>query len=1087
MNRRRSSVRFCFTSVAAALILFLATCTRQPAPGPQEGSGQGAPVASVDRSYLQLLRWRPVGPSRGGRVVAVAGDPVNKLVFYHGATGGGVWKTEDGGLNWRNVSDGYFGTGSVGAVEVAPSNPNIVYVGMGEACIRGNVSHGDGVYKSTDAGKTWTKVGLELTSQIARVRIHPKNADIVYVAALGDPWGPNPDRGVFRTKDGGRSWEKVLFRSEKAGAVDLLIDPTNPNVLYASILEIQRFPWGLRSAGPGTGLFKTTDGGNTWTELTGRPGLPDGPKGRIGIALSPSRPTRVWAIIDAEPGKKGLFRSDDGGQNWRRVTDNANLTQRPWYYHHIFADPKDPETLWVLNVNLWKSTDGGEKFQQVAVPHGDNHDLWIDPADPLRMIEGNDGGATITFNGGKSWSTILNQPTAQIYHVAADHGFPYRIYGAQQDNTTICVPSRSDYGRITIEEWETVGGGEDGYVVPHPTDPNIVYAADHHWLHQYDRRTHQIRDISPNPETHYGWGSADINYRFWWTYPVGVSAHDPKILYVTSQFLHRSTNEGHSWEIISPDLSRADPKTLERTPSYANPQTQDYWGPITREAYGPEWYATIFAFAESPARAGVLWAGSDDGYIHVSRDAGKNWEKVTPPDLPEFGLISIIDPSPHDPAAAYVAATRYKLQDRHPYLYKTTDYGKTWTKITNGIPDGDFTRTIREDPGRRGLLYAGTETGVYVSFDDGAHWQSLRLNLPVVPVHDLLVKDGDLVAATHGRSFWILDNISLLHQLDADAISDPVHLFHPRETVRFKQGAALAGRLGSGSANDGENPPNGVVVPFYLKEKPTGAVTLKILRERGATTEEVRTFTLDTSGVAPVAETPRASGGEEGEAPAAARTRRATAVAGANTFIWDMRYPAADVIAGVVFQGRAAGPLAAPGTYRVELAAGGRTYTESFKLVRDSRLPYSDADLEEQFKFLIGVRDKLTETMNVVRRIRDMRKRAEEAVAKAKSGGNADALEKALTALNDKLYPIEERLVQYRARAGQDLINYPTAIDSKLARLLDFASMADAPPTQGAKDLFSRLSQGVADRVKLVDEVERREYAALMRLAGLTP
>ncbi len=631
----------------------------------------GSPAAfgqAVDGSYLELLKWRSIGPSRGGRVLAVAGHPENPLVFYQGTAGGGVWKTEDGGLAWHNVSDGFFGTGSVGAIAVAPSDPDVVYVGMGETCIRGNASIGDGVYKSVDGGKTWTHLGLEKTLQIARVRVHPQDPNLVYVAALGDAWGPNPERGVYRSRDGGTSWEKVLYRDEDSGAIDLVVDPSHPEVLYASLLELRRFPWGFRSAGPGTGLFKTTDGGDTWTELTDNPGLPSGPRGRIGVAVSPARPDRVWAIIDADIGKKGVFRSDDAGKTWERLTDNADLTQRPWYYHHIIAHPTDPETVYVLNVRFWKSTDGGSTYEQIRVPHGDNHDLWIDPKNPDRMVEANDGGATVSFNGGRSWTTLLNQPTAQLYHVAVDHQVPYRVYGSQQDNTSISLPSRSDYGRITLEEWYSVGGGEDGYIAPRTDDANIVYAGDHHWVYRYDHRTKQIRDISPNPETHYGWGSADINYRFWWTYPVMTSPHDPNVLYVTSQFVHKTTNEGQSWEIISPDLSRADPKTLEKTPSYLDPETGPYWGPITREAYGPEWYATIFSFAESPSKAGVLWAGSDDGYIHVSQDGGASWKNVTIPDIPEFALMSIIDPSPHDPATAYVAATRYKLSDHSPYL-----------------------------------------------------------------------------------------------------------------------------------------------------------------------------------------------------------------------------------------------------------------------------------------------------------------------------------------------------------------------------------------------------------------------------------
>ncbi len=1013
-------------------------------------------------------------------MVAVTGDPVNKLVFYFGATGGGIWKTEDGGVSWNNVSDGFVKTGSVGALAVAPSNTNIVYAGMGEACVRGNASYGDGVYKSTDAGKTWTNVGLVATRSIARVRVHPKNPDLVYVAALGDPWGPSPDRGVFRSKDGGKTWEKVLFSTNQAGAADLVMDPTNPDILYASTLDLHRYPWGFTSAGPGTGLFKSTDGGSHWTNLTDRPGLPGGPKGRIGIAIAPAMPNRVWALIDAEPGKKGLYRSDDAGQTWRHLTDDAELTMRPWYYHHIFADPKDPNLIYVLNVGAWKSRDGGEKFEPFRPPHGDHHDLWIDPEDPKRMIEGNDGGATISFNGGTSWSTILNQPTAQIYHVVADHQFPYHIYGSQQDNTTMALPSRSDFGRITIEDWETVGGGEDGYIATNLTDSNIIYAANHHWLTRYDRRTKQVRDISPNPETHYGWGAADINYRFWWTYPVMTSPTKPNTLYVTSQYVHRSTDEGQSWQVISPDLTRHDPKTLEHTPSYGHEETEPYWGPITREAYGPEWYATVFSFAESPVNANVLWAGSDDGYVQVSRDAGKNWTKVTPPDLPEFALISIIEPSPHNAAEAYVAATRYKLQDNRPYLYKTSDYGKTWTKIITGIPDYDFTRVIREDPQRPGLLFAGTETGAYVSFDDGAHWQPLKLGLPVVPVHDLLVKEGDLVAATHGRGFWILDNVALLRQFNATSLNDRVHVFTPPTTVRFRANAGAAGGFGNDPSGTGENPPAGVDIPFYLKDAPSGPVTLKIVRERNGASEDVRTFAMDTSGRAAPAGAGRGGGGGR-----RGRGGRATAVQGANNFVWDFRYAPPNVIPDAVFQGQAVGPLAAPGNYRVELTVAGQTYTQPFKLVKDPRLSYTDAELEEQFQFMKRVSDRLEQTMSTVRRIRDMRKRAEDMVAQAKKDGkNAADLDRALKALNDKLYTIEERLVQFRARAGEDLINYPTGIDSKLARLLDFSSMADAPPTEGEKELYGRLSEGVTDRVRLVDQVEKTEYATVAKVAG---
>ncbi len=1005
----------------------------------------GAAPQTVDPSYLDLVSWRNVGPTRGGRVLAVAGDPDDALVFYQGTAGGGVWKTEDGGIAWHNVSDGYFHTGSVGAIGIAPSDPQVVYVGMGETCIRGNASIGDGVYRSADAGKTWQHVGLEATSNIARVRIDPTDPNLVFVAALGSPFGPTPDRGVYRSKDGGRTWQKILYRDENTGAIDLVMDPTNPQVLYASFLQERRYPWGFTSAGPGTGFFKSTDGGDHWTELTNRPGLPDGLKGRIGLAVSPAQPDRVWAIIDAELGSKGVFRSDDGGATWTRVNEDADLTQRPWYYHHIFADPKDPNTVYVLNVRFWKSTDGGETFEQMEVPHGDNHDLWIDPKNPMRMAEGNDGGAVISFNGGASWSDNMNQPTAQLYHVAVDNAVPYRMYASQQDNTTISVPSRSDFGENSVEDWFTVGGGEDGYVQPRTDDPDIVYAGDHHFLTRFDRRTRQTRDISPNPETYYGWGAADMLYRFWWTYPVMTSPHDPDVLYVTSQFVHRSTDEGQSWQIISPDLTRHDPKTLEHTPTYDHPQPGPYWGPITREAYGPEWYATIFAFAESPAQAGLFWAGSDDGWIHLSRDAGRTWTKVNIPDLPEFSLISIIEPSAHDPATAFVAATRYKLNDDRPYLYRTHDYGKTWTRITDGIPANDFTRVIREDPDRPGLLYAGTERTVYVSFDDGGHWQPLSHDLPVVPIHDLAVKDGDLVAATHGRSFWILDNAALLQQLDAAALADDVHLFRARPTIRWRDGGDAVARYGA-SQIAGRNPPSGVVIPFHVRNAPAGPVTLRILRG----TEVVRTF------------------------------ENVRTEAGANTFTWDMRYPGAVVLPDAVFQGSPRGPLAPPGTYTVELELAGRTQRQPFEIRRDPRIGYTDEDLVAQFDFLVQVRDELTETMSLVKRIRDMRARGEEAV---RSSGGDPRTAAALKALNDRLYPLEERLVQYRARAGQDLIAWPTGVDSKLARLMTFASMADAPPTEGQKELFARLSKIVEEHAAAIDQVEKNELAKLEHIA----
>src|SRR3989440_3548451 len=694
--------------------------------------------AGIDPALLKSLEWRSIGPFRGGRVVAVAGDPSDAQVFYFGSTGGGVWKTNDGGLHWENISDGFFKRASVGSIAVSASDPNALYAGMGESTIRGNVSHGDGVYRSTDGGKSWQHLGLAETRNIAKVWVHPANPDLVYVAALGHAHGPNPERGVYRSHDGGKTWDQVLFRGEKAGAIDLAMDPNNPRVLYACFWQALRLPHTLISGGEGSGIFKSTDGGDTWSEITRKQGLPKGLLGKIGIAVSPAKEGRVWAIVEAEDG--AVFRSDDGGETWQRLSEERGLRQRAWYYQHIYADPQDAETLWVLNVQAWKSVDGGRTFFDVAFPHGDHHDLWIDPANPRRMIEGNDGGACITLNGGESWSNIFNQPTAEFYHVTTDSQVPYRVYGAQQDNTTISVPSRSPRAAITQSDLYEVGGGESGYVAVRPDDANIVYAGDYQgYITRYDHRSGQLQNIAAWPEMASGEGAKDQKYRFQWTFPIVLSPHDPNILYITGNHVVRSTDEGSSWEVISPDLTRNDVSKME--PS---------GGPITGDNTGAEYYCTIFAFAESPLQRGLFWAGSDDGLMHISRDNGRTWEDVTPKDLPEWALITIIEPSPHDQATAYLAATCYKLDDYRPYLFKTHDYGKTWTQITTGIPENIFTRAVREDPERRGLLYAGTETGPYVSFDDGEHWLSLRLNLPVMPVHDLVGKDDAPVAATHG-------------------------------------------------------------------------------------------------------------------------------------------------------------------------------------------------------------------------------------------------------------------------------------------------------------------------------------------------
>jgi len=1025
-----------------------------------------AQSTSVTDSVMKAMQWRLVGPFRGGRSVAVAGHPTDKLVFYMGTSGGGVWKTENGGITWQNISDGFFKMGSVGAIAVAKSNPSILYVGMGEHTLRGNLSPGDGVYKSTDAGKTWKNIGLTDTQHIGSVIIDPTNPDIVYVAALGHAFGPNEERGVFRTQDGGKTWQKVLYKNPNVGAIDLTIDPANPKTLYASTFEFRRFPWGVRSAGPGTGIHKSTDGGTTWTDITRNPGLPPGTnRGRIGLALSPAKPDRIWAIIEAENEKTGVYRTDDGGANWQIVSQLADLFQRPWYYHHLAADPKNSEVLWVLNIDMWKSTDGGKSYAKVVTPHGDNHQLWIDPNDTNRMVQANDGGGTVSFDGGKSWSSIYNQPTAQMYHVITDNKFPYRMYGAQQDNSTISVPSRSDYGSIYPDQNYDVGGGESGYIAFDKNDPTVIFAANHHWLTRLNLKTNQLKDVSVIPDDMYGYGSADLAYRFQWTYPVMVSPHNPKVLYATSQYVHRSMDQGASWQVISPNLSRSDPATLEKTPSLNDQSIGKDWGPIKRDNTGVEWYGTIFAMAESPIKPGVLWTGSDDGYVQLSLDNGKTWKNVTPKDMPDFARISIIDASAHNPATAYVAALKYKQDDFHPYLYKTSDYGKTWTKITQGIPEDDYMRVIREDPKRKGLLYAGGEKGIYISFNDGANWQPLQLNLPVVPIHDLAIQDNDLVAATHGRSFWILDDLTILHQLTDEVQKEAVHLFKPRPTVRFKASMDPAIKpVPNGPAELGKNPPNGVKVVYYLAEKPKSPISLAFLDASGQLIKTYKSNVTATTTPKSAPATKDSSVLAEMRQPAPPPRRDAglPAQVGGNSFVWeDMRYPDPIVLPNSVTHGRARGPLAMPGKYKVQLTVDGKTYTQDFEIVKDPRIETTPEEFKQQFDMLIKIRERLNELRKGVLSIRQMRQQLDSAYRLSD--------DQAVKELKDQLLRIEDELYQSKAKANQDLTNHPVRLNTKFTALGGFVDADDSKPTKQQGDQYNTLSKNLAEQLKKLD------------------
>ena len=1034
-------------ALAGSVLLLATQATAQRRAAP---AAPAAPAAvGVDTSLYNALEWRSIGPFRGGRVTAVAGHADQPSTFYFGATGGGVWRTTDGGLTWQPISDKEFRTGSIGAIDVAPSDPNVVYVGTGESPIRGNVSPGDGMYRSTDAGKTWVPSGLRDAGQIGAIRVHPTNPDLVYVAVLGHAFGPNPERGVFRSKDGGRTWDKILFRSDSAGAIDLAMDPVNPRILFAAFWQARRGPWYMSSGGPGSGLFKSTDGGDTWKEITRNEGLPKGVIGKIGVTVSGANHDRVWAIVEAEDG--GVFRSDDGGATWRRTNEERNLRQRAWYYTHIHADPKDPETVYVLNTGFYRSVDGGRTFTAIRTPHGDNHALWIAPNDPMRMIEGNDGGANVSYNGGVSWTGQDNQPTAQFYHVTTTTHFPYRVCGSQQDNSSVCTAARTDGGGITEKDWYEVGGGESGWIVARQDDPDIVYAGSYSYLSRLDVRTHQERDVTPWPENPMGWGAADLKYRLQWTFPIALSPFNPRVLYAGAQVVFRSTNEGQSWDVISPDLTRNDKS--RQGPS---------GGPITKDNTSVEYYNTVFVIAPSARDSSLIWVGTDDGEVQITRDAGKTWSNVTPParDLPEWSLISSVEPSPHDAGTAYVAATRYKLDDFRPYVFKTTDYGRTWRKLVTGIPDGHFIRVVREDPVRRGLLYAGGEFGVYVSFDDGAGWQTLQRNLPIVPIHDLVVKDNDLVAATHGRAFWILDDLTPLHQL-ADSVARAARfLFTPRDPYRMGGG----GGFGGAPTGVGANPPSGTVVFFYLKDKPDSAaeVRLDFLDARDSL---IRRFTTRPK--------------EPGDS---LKVR-----AGMNRFVWNLRYPEASRFQGMIFwAGGTQGPVAVPGTYKVRLTAGDWSQTRGFTLKKDPRGTATPDDYQRQFDLLIRIRDRVSAANDAVKRIRDVKEALDGAATRARGmpGDAGRRIAQLADSIKGRLSTIEAEIYQVKNRSSQDPLNYPIRLNNKIAALAGVAASADAAPTDQSLQVFEQLSAALQvqlDRLKAVLDADIPAFNKLVK------
>jgi photosystem II stability/assembly factor-like uncharacterized protein len=1022
----------------------------KPAPtSASSAPGAAAAVAPViDPKLYGAMKWRLIGPFRGGRVLSVTGVTSQPNTYYMGAVAGGVWKTTDGGVTWDALFDKQ-AVSSIGSVAVSESDPNVVYAGTGEACIRGNISFGDGVYRSNDGGKSWTNIGLHDSRHIGKLIVHPTNPDVVFIAALGHAYGANTERGIFRTRDGGRTWEKVLYLNDRTGGIDIVFDPHNPHVLFAAMWEGYRTPWMLNSGGDKDGLFRSSDDGNTWKRVEGH-GMPEGPLGRIGVAVSGEDSNVVYALIEAKKG--GLYRSDDGGENWALINDDHRFRQRAWYFTHVWADPKNSSKVYIANTGLFRSTDGGKTFDRVTAPHGDHHGLWIDPSNPNRMINGNDGGATISVDGGRNWSTQMNQPTAQFYHVTADNDFPYHIYGTQQDNSSVGIATASDRGFIDRPDWEAVGGGESGYVAVDPRDSNIVYAGSYFGdISRYDKRTHQVQNIQQWPLDPDGYNAAAQKYRYTWTMPIVFSPHDPNELYHSSQYLFRSTDGGHSWQTISPDLSRNDKS-----------KQQDSGGPITKDQASIEFYDLIFACAESPKQKGVIWVGTDDGLIQLTRDDGKSWTNVTPKALPEWAMVSLIEPSPFDAGTAYAAVDAHKLDNFKPYIFKTTDFGKTWTMLSNGLPDGSYVHAVREDPNKKGMLYAGTETGIWVSFDDGAHWQTLQLNLPTTPIADLIIHDDDLLVATHGRAFWSLDNIDPLRQMKAGMISEDARIFAPSTVTRRRTGHSRTRRYAIG-----ENPAAGAALHYYLKEEPKNPAKLEILDEQG---KVIRAYSSEEK---KMEEAP-----EEGEKNT--EEEHIPAKAGANLFVWDLRYgPPVKIPAAIYDEGDPVGPLVMPGKYQARLTVEGKTSTAAIDVKLDPRVKTSTQDLQKQFDLMLKLRDRQEEMNRAILAIRDLRVQLNMVEKRLAPRAEAKSIVEQSSALRKKIGALEEELIQVNSKASEDELNYPTKMNSWLGYLQGAVDSADTQPTEGEWGVFAELNQKLDAHLAKWHEVVSTDVPAL--------
>lgn len=1018
------------------MLLLTATLFITPMHSQRRNKKQSAP--EYPKELYSSLEYRLIGPFRGGRSGTVAGVPGEPNLYYFGATGGGVWRTTDGGRAWENISDGYFG-GSIGAVEVAQSDHNVIYVGGGEQTVRGNVSSGYGVWKTEDAGKTWKSLGLDKSRHISRMRVHPENADIVYAAVMGNLYKPTEERGVYKSTDGGESWKKVLFANDMAGAVDLTFDPNNPRILYASTWRIERTPYSLNSGGEGSALWKSTDSGETWTEISNNEGFATDTLGIIGVAVSPQNSNRVWAMVENKE-EGGLYRSEDAGKTWSLVNSDRSLRQRAWYYTRVYADTNDEDVVYVLNVSYHKSTDGGKTFESSNAPHGDHHDLWIAPEDSDRMIMADDGGAQVSYDGGETWSTYHNQPTAQFYRVTTDNAFPYRIYVAQQDNSTLRINYRSDDGSIGEDDWEETAGGESAHIAVDPENDDIVYGGSYGGLlTRVNHAKNTARAVNVWPDNPMGHGAEGMKYRFQWNFPIMFSKHDPNKLYTFSNHVHMSTNEGQSWELLSGDLTRNDPTKLVSS-----------GGPITQDNTSVEYYCTIFAANESPLKEGLLWVGSDDGLIHVTKDGGQTWENVTPPSMPEWNMINSIEPSAFDEGTCYVAATRYKLGDFAPYLYKTTDYGQTWTKITDGIEDEHFTRVVREDPKRKGLLYAGTETGMYISFNDGTHWEKFQLNLPIVPITDLTIKDDNLIVATQGRSVWVIDDLTVLHQLDDATKSADAILYKPRDSYRTKGRAAR-----TPSKTEGENLANGVITHFYLKDfSEKDSVALTYTKMNGDTLATYSTYAKE-------------------------KDKKMEAKKGGNTYVWDTRGKGAERLDGMIlWWANLSGPKAVPGTYKVSLNTNGSTQTENFTILPDPRAEVTVADMQKQYDFITEVNETVDRAHQSIKKIRAINGKLDEFIKKYKDDESTKALVEKAKKMKEEFSTIEKELYQTKNRSRQDPLNFPIKLTNKLAHLNSLVSIDDFPPTEQDIAVKNEMSGKINEQLEAFDTLIDEEISA---------